>query len=261
MTTARVIRLTSPAMRGNDVKALQRALAGENAWNKNFRPGAIDGIYGPGTAGAVSRAKHYMGYAMGQLSGDAVGPMVMRYLTGKTKLPKLLASRRTFRLRAAKEAASKTKMRDVALKHALDAVGTKESPAGSNRVKYSVWYGLIGPWCAMFTSWCYVAAGSSAMYRGRRYAYVPYIKAATYDPKSGLTRTADPQPGDLVLFDWGRDGIEDHIGLFIRWTNKAAGEFEAVEGNTSYGNDSNGGAVMRRKRNKSTVDAFVKVHR
>lgn len=33
------------------------------------------------------------------------------------------------------------------LHKAQSQIGIKESPAGSNRVKYSRWYGLIGPWC------------------------------------------------------------------------------------------------------------------
>jgi hypothetical protein len=36
-------------------------------------------------------------------------------------------------------------------------------------------------------------------------------------------------------------------------------DFWTVEGNTAAGNDSNGGTVMIRKRNKSLVAAFVKV--
>lgn len=28
-------------------------------------------------------------------------------------------------------------------------LGTKESPAGSNKVKYSTWYGLTGPWLSL----------------------------------------------------------------------------------------------------------------
>jgi len=44
----RVLMVTSPFMRGDDVLAVQRALAA-----KGFDPGPIDGIYGPKTAQAV----------------------------------------------------------------------------------------------------------------------------------------------------------------------------------------------------------------
>ena len=50
------------------------------------------------------------------------------------------------------------------------------------------------------------------------------------------------------------------MGLFSAWVNQAAGTFEAVEGNTSFGNNSNGGEVMlRTDRNRSEVLAFVHV--
>ena len=40
-------------------------------------------------------------------------------------------------------------------------LGTKESPANSNRVKYNTWYygrevsGSAYPWCAVFVQWCF----------------------------------------------------------------------------------------------------------
>ena len=37
------------------------------------------------------------------------------------------------------------------------------------------------------------------------------------------------------------------------------GDFEAIEGNTSAGNDSNGGEVMRRVRNLTQVDGFGRI--
>ena len=34
-----------------------------------------------------------------------------------------------------------------------------EDPRGSNRVRYSIWYGAIGPWCQMFQNWAHVTLG------------------------------------------------------------------------------------------------------
>jgi hypothetical protein len=56
--------------------------------------------------------------------------------------------------------------------------------------------------------------------------------------------TDDPIPGDLVCFDWD-GGDYDHIGLY---ESGDVAQFTTVEGNTSVGNDSNGGQVMRRQR-------------
>jgi hypothetical protein len=71
--------------------------------------------------------------------------------------------------------------------------------------------------------------------------------------------TSNPLPGDLVCYDWEGNGVADHVGLFEAWTDKSAGKFTAIEGNTAVGNDSNGGKVMRRDRTRSNVQAFVHV--
>src|SRR5262245_10969388 len=41
-----------------------------------------------------------------------------------------------------------TTLRQQALELAVTQLGIKESPSGSNQVKYSDWYGMVGPWCA-----------------------------------------------------------------------------------------------------------------
>jgi hypothetical protein len=61
----------------------------------------------------------------------------------------------------------------------------------------------------------------------------------------------------ITLYDWDDDGVADHIGLFEAATGIET--FTAVEGNTSHGNNSNGGEVMRRDRNRHDVIAFILV--
>jgi hypothetical protein len=52
-----------------------------------------------------------------------------------------------------------------------------------------------------------------------------------------------PIPGNIAIYN--RDGNEaDHIGIVSRYLGND--EFEAIEGNTSIGRDSDGGEVMRR---------------
>jgi len=60
----------------------------------------------------------------------------------------------------------------------------------------------------------------------------------------------------LFFFDWNKDGRYDHTGLFVKWIDKDT--FETIEGNTAIGNDSNGGQVMKRRRNKN-VALFVHI--
>lgn len=134
--------------------------------------------------------------------------------------------------------------------------GTKESPAGTNLTRYGAWYNLNGvPWCAIFVSWVYDKArhplGKIDSLKG--YHYCP--SAYNYWKRNNNI-TASPQPGDIVLFDWNGDGTSDHTGIFVKWIVEGK-TFTSWEGNTSVGNDSDGGQVMLRTRNCSTVKAFV----
>lgn len=124
-------------------------------------------------------------------------------------------------------------------------IGYKEYPAGSNKTKYGVWFGMNGqPWCAIFTCWVL------------HHAKVPYFKSA-YTPSladwfKGQGRWhSTPRPGDLVFFNFpgGQNRIE-HVGIVESVGN---GFIISIEGNTAYGNDANGGMVMRRQRSSSIV--------
>jgi len=150
-------------------------------------------------------------------------------------------------------------LRSKALAQAVTQLGIKESPPNSNTTKYTTWYGLVGPWCAMFVTWCYETVGDSPSFvKGKNYAYVPYIVSDARGGRNGLILTDAPVGGDLVCYDWQRDGTFDHVGLFEKWTG--GGGFTAIEGNTSTSNNSDGGEVMRRSRNtNSQSTVFVRV--
>jgi hypothetical protein len=154
-------------------------------------------------------------------------------------------------------------VRAAALAEAARWIGTKESPAGSNKVEFSDWYGMVGPWCAMFVTYCYehgarrIGKDSPSFLRGMRYAYVPYILNDARNGRNGLAVTTSPEPGDLAIFDWDRDANPDHIGIFEKWV--APRQFSSREGNTSIDSDSNGGEVMRRTRTADSSVVFVRV--
>lgn len=140
-------------------------------------------------------------------------------------------------------------LRELALERAIEELGYTEYPPGTNESVYGNWYGMAGPWCAMFVTWCYELEGDSpAFVKGSRYAYCPYIVDDAQERRHGLSVTQDPLPGDLVLYDWD-GGDYDHVGLFERWVDLT--HFDAIEGNTSTGSNSNGGEVMRRRRSTS----------
>lgn len=126
-------------------------------------------------------------------------------------------------------------------------VGYAETPANSNRTKYGKWFGYDGvAWCAMFVSWCYAQAGVALPKIGfSTPGFAGCQTAVAYFRKAGLL-AREPQPGDIVFFDWNDDGRYDHTGIFVRRID--AKQFETIEGNTSVTNQSNGGQVMHRTR-------------
>ena len=148
-------------------------------------------------------------------------------------------------------------VRNAALVKAQSQIGYAEGP--NNSTKYGEWYGVnYQPWCAIFVTWCFLGvAKSNTFVKGSRYAYVPYVVSDAQNARYGLSITNSPIAGDLVCFDWD-GGDYDHIGIF---ESGNASTFKTIEGNTSTANQSNGGEVMRRSRDRGqTVKlAFVRV--
>ena len=264
----KTLKLTSPLMSGLDVEKLQKLLR-----DKGMYKGNIDGAYGPVTAQAVYRAKHYLGYAK---PDKVAGDLLVSYLSGKRKVTAAMAKRAKARAAAAKKRVTKN---ERIVQIALSQLGQTENPPNSNKSKFSTWYGLIGPWCAMFVTWvfCHNDIKSKAFVRGQRYAYCPFMVSAARAGQNFFTLAVGPANAKIAMFDWRRDGISDHTGICAeektiqRFAPKAlaaakakfgslgAGDFWCIEGNTSVGNDSNGGNVELRKRNRSQVQAFISV--
>lgn len=139
---------------------------------------------------------------------------------------------------------------------ALAEIGTVEIPPNSNKTKYGKWFGFDGvAWCAMFVSWCYFQAGKPLGKIGFTKGFAGCQTGYAYFKKMGWI-TDTPVAGDIVLYDWNGDGRYDHTGIFIEWLTNIS--FTAIEGNTAVGNDSNGGKVMIRERQKGKA-IFVHV--
>jgi hypothetical protein len=126
---------------------------------------------------------------------------------------------------------------------------------------FSEWYGINGPWCAMFVTYCFVAAKSKSFIKGSKYAYCPYVLDDAKAGRNGLrvVPKSDVRSGDIVLFDWNGDGTADHIGIVDKPPAKKKATFTTVEGNTSGNNPSDGGMVAKMNRVTSDVIAFVRV--
>jgi len=239
----RDLSVTSPLLEGPDVLALQRRLV-----ELGYRPGPLDGLYGPITESAVKAFQA----AAGLVVDGIVGPRTRAALAA-----------------AAPPAPDPPDTGDSivgrkALAEARRFVGTVESPPGSNRTPFGAWFGADGaPWCAIFVSYCFavgagytIAAGFSGPgCTSRGCSYVPTTRAWLKAAGMWLGRV-EPRPGDIAVYNW--DGGEPaHIGIVE--SGDGRGAFTAIEGNTAVGDDSNGGAVMRRARRLSEVDGFGRI--
>lgn len=143
----------------------------------------------------------------------------------------------------------------LALARAEKYVGTKEAPADSNdgpmvRIFEAVTGAFKQPWCASFVMFALNLVGYPVVIFSRS-AYVPFVAARARQLGYAVS-VRSIQPGDVVCFDWQHDGVPDHIGI-ANSTVAVDGLFTTIEGNTSYGNDSNGGEVMQRTRRVSDV--------
>ncbi len=146
---------------------------------------------------------------------------------------------------------------------AAGEVGVKESPAGSNRVKYNTDYygwavsGNAYPWCCVFVWWVFRMAGASNLF-GDKTASCTNLWWQCKN-RGLVVDVKDMAPGDLVFYNWKlgpRAASANHVGIVEKV--HADGSFTAIEGNTSTTNDGDGGQVMRRRRSKNVVCAVAR---
>lgn len=141
-------------------------------------------------------------------------------------------------------------MADV-LDTARRELGIREDPPESNRVKYNDWYynrtvmGSAYPWCMAFVQWCFDQAGCPLPYRTASCSAL----LNWYRKNKPECIVKNPKPGDIIIYTFSHTGI-------VEKSDKST--VTAIEGNTSAGNDANGGQVQRRVRKKSLVKAYIR---
>lgn len=247
------LRLTTPHMTGQPVKDAQWLMQGNSVFGPGlatYKDGDLDGDYGPQTAQAAARTKWWLGYpesavlpTFGQTLYEYLNPQIAR------PLPPDYKTRRAARIAAITPGV-------YAIETALTQLGYEESPRGSNRTKYGQWYGFNGvPWCAIFESWCF--AHSEHPRSSYRYAAVEMIYLDARAGRNGLRLVSQPQRGDVVCYSLHGDTFA-HTAFFDEWIPPTT-QFWDVGGNTGPSNVSNGGAVLRQKRDRSMVKAWVRV--
>lgn len=145
---------------------------------------------------------------------------------------------------------------DRIIETASGFIGIKESPPASNNVIFNTHYygrevsGSAYPWCAAFVWDVFRIAGLPELYYGgERTANCAAMLA--FAKSNGLYVSSGFRRGDLVLYKFDRTAATaNHMGIITAFDGK---KLRAIEGNTSVGNDSDGGAVMERERTLSNV--------
>ena len=150
------------------------------------------------------------------------------------------------------------KTHDAVLAIAEWQVGVIESPFGSNQVKYNTDYygrtvsGASYPWCMTFAWWVFREAGVSLYKTASCTAFVNRYRV--YAPRQIVT--SGFRPGDIVFFDFsGSRKKTEHVGIVA---GVVGSTILTIEGNTGAGNDANGGAVMKRRRNVGLITVGVR---
>lgn len=145
--------------------------------------------------------------------------------------------------------------RDDFLQWLESQVGVTENPPGSNNVIYNTeYYGheVSGPgyaWCATFQRSGLKAIGCVELYYGgEKTAYVPSLLNYYRDHGQIVT---DPQPGDLIFYDWDSSGLPDHIGAVV---GVADSTITTIEGNV-------GDAVKKliKSRTGGNIQAYARL--
>ena len=80
---------------------------------------------------------------------------------------------------------------------------------------YWSWYGFSSrvEWCACFVSWCADQCGYIESGMIPKHSYCPTGVEWFRSRRQWQDRSSIPAPGSIIYFDWGVDGIADHVGI------------------------------------------------
>ena len=240
----RVRTLKAHCRPGEDVKRAQVLLRGLGYLPKSHKAGRS---YGIPTRSAVKRFKKDHGLPHDSILGENGWKALEKAYALKHKRP-------VPKVAMVKPAPLSERAYNVAktLIGVMEQGGNNAGPMVSKIIHENDGSGPE-PWCGDFMAYVYRHAGSKVVQRA--WAAVRFLGFLT-----GQQIVKEPKRGDIVCYEF------DHTGMFVRWVNKATGEFEAIEGNTTatgaVSDSSTGGdGVYLKRRNRSQVSRWVHVIR
>ena len=137
------------------------------------------------------------------------------------------------------------------LRTAWDEVGYVEGANNAN--KYGAAVGADNqPWCGHFVNW----VAEKADVKIPNCAFTPN-GALAFKSMRKWHEKGEPQPGDIIFFDFPHDGVDriSHVGIVVKalWN----GNVLTIEGNTTCpgvkGDERNGGGVTVKERKPSEI--------
>lgn len=254
----RALHLTSPEMRGEDVRTLQHILNERLAHYHSRTRLKLDGVYGRSTAQAVAG----VAYAMGLEHTTGTEPVLRIIEHPSLREPAQLHREHE---RAKERAEHKGGSLEAILHNALKYVGIHEQPPGSNsgspypeRWEHNFGMGAVS-WCGCFAGSMILLAGGHVT---SRVAYCPSIEADARSRTNGFdlwksNHNEGVEPGWLVLYNWSGGSEPEHVGV----VKAVHPDFiETVEGNTGGSNPSDGGMVAIEQRPYHFTVGYARPH-
>lgn len=253
----RTLRVTTPIIKGTDVKALQKSINARLHARHSTGMLKVDGEFGAKTLRSAQKAGFLLGAPDSWIRGNAVGSSLQTIIERPS-------TRNGFQLRRAKRrwkrvlALRKKRQRGArgALKLAKSLVGVSEHPPGSNRgPKIDAWNRDVGTppgpeayWCGAFVHHLLRSVGFPRM---TWMAYCPYIEQrakAGFDGWKWHGPEVKAKPGWLALFDEG--GVAGHVEMVEEDNDNAITDYGGNTDTEDIGSQSNGGCVAHRHRYK-----------
>ena len=136
----------------------------------------------------------------------------------------------------------------------IETYNYAKSFLGKGGAVFRAYCGLPGgaAWCDAFVTYVFHKTNNASLFcGGKKQTYCPntikILRKELAEVPPFLV-----MPGDIILFDWERNGVPNHIGL-VRSRN-SANAINTIEGNTD------GGRVANKVRNTKYVQAVFRPH-
>lgn len=142
------------------------------------------------------------------------------------------------------------------LEAAKNEVGYKEGKNNNNKFAKIAGHANNQPWCATFIRACFISGKEEKAIPDT--AYCPHLESWAR-ANNRVVPLREARKGDLVLFDFARNGRSDHVGLLINDFNSKRPEIVCtIEGNTSRQSETNGDGVAKKIRSIHLVRIIIR---